>query len=471
MNQSKDINTLLLDADKTILKTINTFSEYINELARIKNNYIIVITVSDTAVKENGIIDLKIIGSNQSLTFRKSFIYLAVCNNVKIDEQSSHFIEHYYDTSFGRIKMESGNYNDHPHAFIKINGVELSQNKRGLNILIATVTGETLDNCAFDIYDNKVYRNSKINSNLYAINNKINVFKKLNINNDYDKIVNNFFMSKKVDNESLIESKKRFFLNLPKATGILSIRQKCLTILLRMFHEICIKAEVKYALLGGTLLGAIRHKGFIPWDDDIDVMMLFEDYLRLIDYLKKTKIYSEFLITYQGDNYVWLPQFYFKNYHNIVIDIFCYIICDYNTACNKIEILHNDYRKNLLSEYRKNLYNFDLITKMWKELVYAYTRDLTTNNEKNAFAAVPGFSARFLTKHVYLIENIYPLLQMEFNKLITYVPNKSEEILKMMYGDIYSFPKINYVSHRDESMGRKIDIITLEEKLKKYDKY
>lgn len=52
--------------------------------------------------------------------------------------------------------------------------------------------------------------------------------------------------------------------------------------LLLSFHNFCKQHNIRYSLNGGTLLGAIRHKGFIPWDDDIDVCLPRPDYDRLL---------------------------------------------------------------------------------------------------------------------------------------------------------------------------------------------
>lgn len=54
--------------------------------------------------------------------------------------------------------------------------------------------------------------------------------------------------------------------------------------LMQQFHDICQEQGFRYTLAYGTLLGAVRHKGFIPWDDDVDLIMPRPDYMKFLNY-------------------------------------------------------------------------------------------------------------------------------------------------------------------------------------------
>lgn len=62
--------------------------------------------------------------------------------------------------------------------------------------------------------------------------------------------------------------------------------------ILKTIASICEKLNIHYYIAYGTLLGALRHGGFIPWDDDIDISLFRKDYEKLISYLKEKKEYS-----------------------------------------------------------------------------------------------------------------------------------------------------------------------------------
>ena len=52
--------------------------------------------------------------------------------------------------------------------------------------------------------------------------------------------------------------------------------------ILAEFDRVCTKLDIPYAVYGGTAIGAVRHQGFIPWDDDVDVLMRRSDYERFL---------------------------------------------------------------------------------------------------------------------------------------------------------------------------------------------
>ncbi len=89
--------------------------------------------------------------------------------------------------------------------------------------------------------------------------------------------------------------------------GNLKVVQNILLGYLLEVDRICKKHDIKYFLAGGTLLGAIRHNGFIPWDDDADVLMLREDYEKFLEVVQDELPSNIKLQTPELD----------KEYHNI----------------------------------------------------------------------------------------------------------------------------------------------------------
>ncbi|PSV39779.1 phosphorylcholine transferase LicD [Photobacterium sp. GB-210] len=91
--------------------------------------------------------------------------------------------------------------------------------------------------------------------------------------------------------------------------SLIELREKQLEIL-DDIHKYCIENDLKYSLAGGTLLGAIRHKGYIPWDDDIDIMMPRDDYEYLMENFNCNEKYNCHHLKGDGKNY--FPRFYGK---------------------------------------------------------------------------------------------------------------------------------------------------------------
>ena len=90
-----------------------------------------------------------------------------------------------------------------------------------------------------------------------------------------------------------------------EVTDVREIQQMELGIM-EYIHEVCNKIGVKYFLAYGSLIGAVRHQGFIPWDDDMDICMLRDDYEKLQDYLIANPSERYQVMSYKNNrNYVY----------------------------------------------------------------------------------------------------------------------------------------------------------------------
>ncbi len=133
-----------------------------------------------------------------------------------------------------------------------------------------------------------------------------------------------FWLSQMHPGETMQETKERIFLQMPKATGRLRNIQLAENYILQRTKDICDINGLQMFLIGGTLLGAVRHKGFIPWDNDIDIGMMEADYLKLREIMEKDEeLCAEYYynyeaglkipkIKYRGNDVFWIDVFIFN---------------------------------------------------------------------------------------------------------------------------------------------------------------
>ncbi|MCM0650583.1 LicD family protein [Clostridium swellfunianum] len=257
------------------------------------------------------------------------------------------------------------------------------------------------------------------------------------------------------------------------------LRQSQLVMLriLKIVDYICRKHELSYWLDSGTLLGAVRHKGFIPWDDDIDIVMLRKDYLKFMEIAKKELPDDLFLQTNETDIEYDMPWMKIRDnnsriyeykpgkYHNgMFIDIFPADYYDDNyEAAEKYKRRYKLYHRvlTLIKEPIEPIKNSKLLVKnitkiLLRGVLFPYTimeREAVTkklNDIKNEcikkltkedgkFIAY-GIDYMFWDTLVVEKKSVFPLKELDFEDSKFLVPNDYEAYLTKIFGDYMKLP-------------------------------
>ncbi|MBQ8750506.1 MAG: LicD family protein [Alphaproteobacteria bacterium] len=239
------------------------------------------------------------------------------------------------------------------------------------------------------------------------------------------------------------------------ATGICRAIQLFNLDILIEIDTICRKYGIRYWLDFGTLLGAVRHKGFIPWDDDIDICMLREDYEKLPSILD-----DEF----SKDGFYWrggeIIQLFYKN-SPAWVDIFP--VDSGNTINPPKDVEYKKFIENM--DYIKSHSDFNV--EKWlqrkqpvsdKYLSFCFQqRDelLVPNKIKNGFLFI-GVETGVKNRCCWAYTDIFPLEPISFFGIETFKPNNTPYYLFLLYGDWMAFPK-NYATAHGESLANKIN--------------
>jgi len=238
-------------------------------------------------------------------------------------------------------------------------------------------------------------------------------------------------------------------MDIPKAEGYLRLIQKANLRFLKEFDKVCVENGINYWLDFGTLLGAIRHKGYIPWDDDIDVGMLREDYEKIIKLFEEGKINNKDMKLEYSNNYKnkCFAKIKRSDAEYLFVDIFPYDFYykklssdEKKVLSDKIKLIVDDKtrKENSIASIRERF------LKDTKEKILA--GNIVDKSSKPALFMAIDYPHRWQNK-VYDYESIFPLKKIEFEGEYLFAPNSPEDVLQGIYGNYMQMPKDCYPRH------------------------
>ncbi len=236
------------------------------------------------------------------------------------------------------------------------------------------------------------------------------------------------------------------------------VRQAQLVMLemLKVTDHICRKHSISYWLDAGTLLGAVRHKGFIPWDDDLDIGMPREDYNRFLEIAPKELPPDLFFQTRETDKSIWkwikirdnystFIQKTEKNkkikYHQgIFIDIFPFDLVD-SSSYNAKLFLNRRFQLSVKTKPYAWFLN-PLSTVIVKLIGYKRMKDIIIRHySKNKPKHVTLGIDAMVSFHFFDYDTVFPVSEIKFEGHKFMAPANPDKYLTDMFGDYMTLPE------------------------------